>query len=165
MSAMAVHQRLSSSVGPRRLCDYSLADENFRRRLCQILGSATSFLYGPALLSALHRRPGESVDRFYERSLRRNFGQADLESSPIQFAELAPRIRERTMPFPIMNATVADLRRYPSWSSRLIEFTPAGRGNADFGYRAWGAELLAINRIAAISGAAQAPLRQTTSVL
>jgi hypothetical protein len=140
------------------------ADE-FRVGMCEVELTSNFYSYGEMLKTLAGR---ETLVEGYNYALLRTFGHAvhdtvELERSgelkdidpELQIHHLAARVRERTLPHFVVNATVVDPLPRQGWKDGLYEMTPLFRGNEAYGYAPWdGTSSMPLRQAIAISGAA-----------
>lgn len=133
------------------MCDVELASNfySFREIFKTLVGPETLVEgYNYALL----RTFGHAVHDTLE--LERSGRLQDMEPQ-LQIHQLAPRMRDRTLPYFVINATVVNPLPRHGWKDGLYEMTPLFRGNEAYGYAPWdGTSSMPLRQAIAISGAA-----------
>jgi hypothetical protein len=148
----------------QRFGQYSLGDEAFPQRLCELITRSNFVPYG-ALRGVLSRRLFPRSVKLYERSLHRTFGGADREQPPLRLPDLTSVIGQLEAPYLVQNATIISDQANRSWPHKLLELTPIFYGSSDTRYVRWQSiEKSAVppfRKTTAISGAAFPPLIQS----
>lgn len=144
---------------------YSLADESFAKRMCE-LETTGNFVTYPQLARTISPNLSERAVKLYERSLVRTFGLRDPRTAPLTIERLGPLVASQRAPLIVQNATIKSTSADPSpWPERLIEFTPLGYGSNELGFVGWGSQpgtgTPTLTKTTAVSGAAFPPLDQT----
>lgn len=147
-----------------RFARNTFESDEFRVGMCDVELTSNFYSYGEMLKTLTG---SETLVEGYNYALLRTFGHAvhdtvELERSGelkdlephLQIHHLAPRMRERTLPYFVVNATVVDPRPRQGWRDGLYEMTPLFRGNEAYGYAPWDSASMPLRQAIAISGAA-----------
>jgi patatin-like phospholipase len=155
----------------QRFAQYSLSDEAFPKRLCELITKGNFVTYG-RLHRLISRNPYPRSVALYEQSLQRTFGGADGQPAPLSLTDLKAAMGRLEAPYLIQNATIDSEGAEQSWPRKLIEFTPlfygTEDGTADVRHIGWNSEPfsapLPLRQTTAISGAAFPPLKQKVAL-
>ena len=135
----------------------ALADENFPRRMCEIITAGNFVTYWDMAWAAKGGFPG--LRKMYLRELVETYGGQDSIADPYSLQDVLPHVRSGEVPYPIINASInSGVYKKQPWASRLFEFTPLHYGNRGLGFMPWNDRVQPIQTAAITSGAALGPL-------